>query len=203
MRRSTFPSVLYPAVAALAFQGSLAIAQTPTPAPSSPAPTPSAPTPPPERLQTQTPVTPAGMRSIRTTTEDFTHGATINAPPDKVWGAVADVYGALKIPIDTRVDAERRLGAQAHRFRDRFAGERLSKSVTCGTASDGRDAADSYEVFLDIFTTIVPAQTGTGVYTTVSGVAKPVFTSGDPVRCASLGRLEERIAQALRVRAGS
>ena len=158
-------------------------------------------------IQTQRPVetgaTGSGVPAtlLRGVTEDFVRKTTIEVPPDVVWGVLPAVYEEFKLPVNTMVTAERRIASQQGRFRERVAGERAARIVSCGTSSDGREAADSYELSLDIATTVgAAADGGTELRTVVSGFAKPVFTSGEPVRCASTGRLEERIAAAARTR---
>ncbi|MDF1501984.1 hypothetical protein [Roseisolibacter sp. H3M3-2] len=160
-----------------------------------------------EVVQTTRPVETGGTGSgvpaslLRGVTEDFVRKTTVEAPPEAVWGALTAVYEEFKLPINTRVDAERRLGTAAGRFRERVAGERAARIVSCGTAADGREAADSYELSLDIATTVAAATDGASeLRTVVSGFAKPIFTNGEPVRCASTGRLEERIAAAARAK---
>jgi len=142
-----------------------------------------------------------GANSARLNTEDAARTTAVDASAAKVWDAVKLAYADLKLPVSTLVDAERRIGFNGQRFRGKLAGERLGKLMECGQAQDGRDAADSYEVILDVETLVAPAGGGTTLLTAVAGTAKPVFTSGDPVRCVSTGRLEERIASAVRDRA--
>jgi len=159
-----------------------------------------------EVVQTQRPLDTgaSGLQgtALRSVTEDFVRATTVEAAPDAVFGVLPAVYEEFKLPVATLVSAERRIASQNARFRERVGGERAARSLSCGTASDGRDAADSYELTLDIATVAVaaPGGQGTEVKTVVSGLAKPVFTSGEPVRCASTGRLEERIAAAVRAK---
>lgn len=163
-------------------------------------------TPPPAEVQTQQAVvTPLSVSQgnsttiTRTVTEDFTSSVTIDAAPEQAWAALKSVYQQFKIPTNTLVDAERRIGTGNVRFRDKVANERASKGLNCGRSGDGREAADSYELTLDIQSVVGPAPNGRAtVYTTITGMAKPIFMSGDAVRCMSTGRIEERIATAVR-----
>lgn len=161
---------------------------------------------PPDVVQTQRPMetSPSGLTgtgaSVRSVTEDFVRTAALPATPEQVWAVLPAVYDELKLSANTMVAAERRIGSQGVRFRDRVGGERAARSLSCGTAADGREAADSYELTLDIVTMVVPAEDGSAVRTILSGLARPVFTSGEPVRCASTGRLEERIAATVRAK---
>ncbi|MGZ8414951.1 MAG: hypothetical protein ACXWZS_14150 [Gemmatirosa sp.] len=159
-----------------------------------------------EVVQTQRPIDTgaAGLQgtALRSVTDDFVRSATVGATPDDVWRVLPAVFDELKLPVATLVTAERRIASQNARFRERVGGERAARVVSCGTAADGREAADSYELTLDIATVATAAADGQGtvVRTVVSGLAKPVFTSGEPVRCASTGRLEERIVMAVRAK---
>lgn len=142
-----------------------------------------------------------GMQ-LRSVTEDFARATVVEVAPTEVFAVLPAVYDELKLPVSTLVSSERRIASQNARFRDRVGGERAARIVSCGTAADGREAADSYELTLDIATVAAarPDGQGTDVKTVVSGLAKPVFTSGEPVRCASTGRLEARIAAAVRAK---
>jgi hypothetical protein len=159
-----------------------------------------------EVVQTQRPMDTgaSGLQgtALRSVTEDFVRSTTVGAPADDVWRVLPAVYEELKLPVATLVTAERRIASQNARFRERVGGERAARTVSCGTAADGREAADSYELTLDVSTVATPRPDGQGteVKTVLSGLAKPVFTSGEAVRCASTGRLEERIAAAVRAK---
>lgn len=151
--------------------------------------------------QSSIPLTTGSSSSKRLNTSDEARATTIEQPVDRVWAAIKQAYADLKLPTTTLVDAEHRVGYAAQRLRGKLAGDRLGKLVDCGRSLDGRDAADSYEVTLDLETVVTPAPNASTpnastVYTAVSGSANPVFTSGDPVRCVSTGRLEDRIAAA-------
>ena len=143
-------------------------------------------------------VTGQAMTVARTSAEDYVRPSALAAPIDRAWPAVAAAYDDLKLPVTMRVDARRQIASQGKRFRGSLAGTRLGILFSCGTASSGGDAADSYELTIDAATTVVPGADASQatVQTIVSALAKPVMTSGDPVRCVSTGRLEEKIAQA-------
>jgi hypothetical protein len=138
----------------------------------------------------------------RLNTEDFTHTTAVDASPERTWAVLKEVYQVLKLPVNTMVDRDRRIGVEAKRFRTKIGGERSSRVVSCGRASDGQEAADSYEVMLDVMSTVIPNPDGVGatIVSALGGDAKPVYTSGDPVRCMSTGRLEERIGEMVRNR---
>jgi hypothetical protein len=142
--------------------------------------------------------------SMRLNVIDESRSAQVDAPADTVWAALKRAYADLKLPVTTLVDAERRIGVDNQRFRDRAAGERLVKLVTCTQGMDGRDVAETYEVVLSVVTVATPSDGGgTALTSAVTADARPVFTSGEPVRCVSTGRLEERITAAVRKHTGA
>lgn len=144
------------------------------------------------------------MLEVRTVTEDPTRTTDVGAPPDSVWAALTPVYTALKIPFDTYLSTERRLGTAGHRVRGRFAGIQLGRVVNCGTAASGGDNADLYEVLLDVTSTASPGTGGTtALRTSVSGTAQSSTTAGEPINCVTTGALERIIAEAVRARVES
>ena len=143
-------------------------------------------------------VTGAAVTVARTNTEDFVRAGTLAAPADRAWPAVAAAYDDQKLPVTLRVDAQRQIASQGKRFRSTLGGTRLGLLFNCGSAAAGGDAADSYELTIDVATTVRPSADAsqTSVQTVASALAKPVMTSGEPVRCVSTGRLEEKLVQA-------
>ena len=134
----------------------------------------------------------------RTSTEDFVRPSTLAAPVDRAWPAVAAAYDDLKLPVTHRADAQRQVASQGRRMRGSIGGTRMGLHFNCGAASSGGDAADSYELTLDVATTVAPGADASqvSVQTIATAMARPVMTSGEPVRCVSTGRLEEKITQA-------
>lgn len=159
-----------------------------------------------EVVRTQTPVNvytnASGTVRTQINSETAARTTSVPAPVERVWAALPEVYEALKLPLTMRQDAQRTLGAQSVRMRAEFAGQRVSRYVSCGRGLMGGDAADSYEVTLDVVSVAAAAPDGgTTLQSSVGGaVAKPVQTSGDPVQCVTTGRLEERIAQLVAAR---
>jgi hypothetical protein len=138
------------------------------------------------------------MTVARTNAEDYVRSSSLAAPADRAWPAVAAAYDDLKLPVTLRVDAQRQIASQGKRFRGSLGGTRLGLLFNCGASSAGGDAADSYELTIDVATTVRPGADAsqTSVQTIASALAKPVMTSGEPVRCVSTGRLEEKLVQA-------
>ena len=134
----------------------------------------------------------------RAVNEDYLRTTSVAAPADRVWLAVAGAYDDLKLPITTRVDASRQVASQGRRFRGSIGGTRLGILFNCGSSAAGGDLADSYELTVDVASTVAPAADAaqSTVQSVVSALARPVMTSGEPVRCASTGRLEQKIVEA-------
>ena len=133
----------------------------------------------------------------RAVNEDYLRTTSVAAPADRVWLAVAGAYDDLKLPITTRVDASRQVASQGRRFRGSIGGTRLGILFNCGSSAAGGDLADSYELTVDVASTVAPAADAaqSTVQSVVSALARPVMTSGEPVRCASTGRLEQKIVE--------
>lgn len=186
-----------PAPFRLAGPAALLLAASPPACKSTQTPGPATPTD--DVVSARTPVqvyTNAGVFRTRVSNESAARTTAVDAPVDRVWAVLPEAYAALKLTVTTRRDAERILGAQNVRLRSEFAGQRLSRYLSCGVGLVSGDAADTYEVILDVVSVAAAADGGgTTLQSSVSAVAKPVQTSGDPVQCATTGRLEERLAQ--------
>ena len=153
-------------------------------------------------------ITPGTMTSsivqTRTTSEDLVRTSAVPGAPDRVWVALGEVFDAFKLRVTSRTESSRQLGAQGHRVRGAIGGTRLSLMFTCGAAASGGDAADSYELTIDVVSQVTPGPTAdeSSLRTVATGVARPVSTSGEPVRCMSTGRLEDKIASEASKRVG-
>jgi hypothetical protein len=147
----------------------------------------------------------SGVMQTRANTEDYIRRATVSAPLERAWPAVVGAYEDLKIPVTLRVDASRQIGSQGRRFRGSIGGTRLGLLFDCGNAASGGDAADVYEVTVDLTTTLAPGTdaTSSSVQSVALAMAKPMMTSGEPVRCMSTGRLESKILDATTKRLGA
>lgn len=133
-------------------------------------------------------------------TGGFTMNATSSAsvtkvafPLDLVWRALPAVYDSLKIPPTTLDRKTHQFGNEGLRIRQRLAGVSLSKYIDCGQAQIG-PSADSYDIFLNVTTTLTAAGAGeTEVATMVEAAAKPLIGQ-DYTRCTSKGTLENLIS---------
>jgi hypothetical protein len=115
-------------------------------------------------------------------------------PLDAVWRALPSVYDSLKIPPTTLDPKTHHFGNEGMKIRQRLGGVQLSKYIDCGQAQIG-PSADSYDVFLNVTTTLRAANAGeTEVSTMVEAAARPQNFGQDYTRCTSRGTLENAIA---------
>jgi hypothetical protein len=149
----------------------------------------------------QTPIfvtTPEGRANLNLTHVDPAAANRVNAPPDAVWEALVQVYGALEVPVDVRSDAERGIGVRTWRTR-RIAGQRMSRWVDCGAGVAG-PYADSYSITLSLLSQVAAAESGSGstITTQLRASGRPTGgASGQTLTCLSKGTLEGYIVQAV------
>lgn len=140
--------------------------------------------------------TAAGRTEMTLTHVDPSRANRVNAPADRVWQALVDVYEDLGAPVDMRSDTERGIGVRAWRTR-RIAGERLSRWLDCGAGVAG-DYADSYSVTLFILSRVAAADSAATIATQVRASARPTGgASGQALTCHSRGALEWHIVEAV------
>ncbi|MSR36109.1 MAG: hypothetical protein EXR95_05615 [Gemmatimonadetes bacterium] len=128
---------------------------------------------------------------------------TLALDPGRAWAALPVVYDFLGLPVHTTNPGLKELGVVAHQPR-RIEGQRLSTFLDCGISPAGSSYADSYQVYFWMTSRVIPRASGSRVQTTVQANARPRDTSGEPLPCASRGRLERRVVELLQQRtAGS
>jgi hypothetical protein len=128
---------------------------------------------------------------------------TLAGAPDRVWPALQAAYGELGLPVGAADGAAHALASGRVAVNRRFNGEPASAFLDCGRTMSGEPAADAYRVVLTVRSVLAPARGGgaTELRTSVDASARnPEGTSASPVRCASTGRLEGRIADRVRLR---
>jgi len=115
---------------------------------------------------------------------------------EEAWAVLPGVYGLLGIELDTRVDAQRRLGASNHRFSRQILGRRPSDFFECGTDPGlNRLLADQSPIDAQVFTQVVPTSGGAELRTMVQGSARRTGGTPGVARCESSGLLEVVIAR--------
>jgi hypothetical protein len=127
---------------------------------------------------------------------------TVALDAGRAWTELPAVYGALGLPVNELVSAERRIGVVAHQPR-RIEGQALSRFLDCGRGPTGGEYADTYQVYLWVETRLVASPSDPSSVTVQSKLtanARPRAVSGNPVPCKSLGRLERRINELVRAR---
>jgi hypothetical protein len=113
---------------------------------------------------------------------------------DKAWAAVPTVFGELGIDPNIIDSKQHVFGNAGTNFRSKLGNQRLSHYFDCGSTT-GISNADQYDIHVRVITQIVPAQAGlSALRSQVEATGHSIATSGQVVRCASTGALEERIA---------
>jgi hypothetical protein len=113
---------------------------------------------------------------------------------DKAWAALPAVFGELGIEPNVVDSRQHVYGNAGTNYRRRLGTQRMSKYFDCGSTA-GIDNADEYDILIRVITQIIPADAGlSALRTQIEGTAHATATSGQVVRCASTGALEERIA---------
>jgi hypothetical protein len=145
----------------------------------------------------------AGSATLTTTSSYQALVDALPASADRVWALMPAVYQELGIDFTTVDQATRVIGNDELKLRQRIGREPLSRFVSCGS-ENGRENADSYEVTMRVRTQVVPADSASSrVVTAVSATARSrLFSSGD-VACSSTQRLESRIAEVTKEKAGA
>ncbi|MBW3552549.1 MAG: hypothetical protein KY466_03510 [Gemmatimonadetes bacterium] len=122
--------------------------------------------------------------------------ATLPLPVDDVWAAVPGAFQQLGLSGGGLLDRGRRAYGFSDRMPRRIDGQRASAFLDCGHGMAGPHA-DQSDVHLYVTTSVEPDGEATRVSTTVDATATPHGTSGGQVSCATTGRLERLLLQAL------
>ena len=141
-------------------------------------------------------VTPGGEKVLATGSTAVVEGvATVDAPVDKVWAALVPAYDSLAIPLTAIDPAAHVIGNGGFIVHRKLGNARLSQYINCGSAQGG-PSADSYEINLQVTTSLAPASsTSTVVTTRVNAAGKPASLSGEYMPCATTGGLETRLVR--------
>jgi hypothetical protein len=143
-----------------------------------------------------------GSNDLTLTSEANVGIATLAAPVDKVWEALAPVYQSLGIEVSTLDTPRRTIGNPSLKVRRRLGTVTLTKYIDCGS-TQGTQSAETYEIVLNIHTQLQSqSPNSTIVRTTFQSAGRPVSLSTEYRTCASTGALEAKIAELLRNRLG-
>lgn len=145
--------------------------------------------------QATTIVTGNASYSIAATNDAPASGTrALTVPADTAFYALVAAYQGLGMPPNTVVSSTRTVGVREANFTQRLGKRRLSEFLSCGTDATGLPLADQYRVTLTALSQVTPAAAGgSTVVTQVSGTARSLAQSTDPVRCSSTGRLEAAV----------
>ena len=140
-----------------------------------------------------------GGLNIRMAGSEGAATGTVAFSPDKVWGVLPAIYDSLGIPIGT-VDPTRHLiGNTGFKAYQRLGKTSLAKLIDCGK-TQGFPSADSYDVYLQVTTQVLPKDAGSTVSTLLEAAARPMVIKGEYIKCSSLGTLETAILAGVRDR---
>jgi len=118
-------------------------------------------------------------------------------PPVRVYAALLSVYAELKLPTDGS-DSTRFLVDSGLFYRQgSVGGKQISSYLSCGEGMTGANA-DSYRVYMTIWSTVAPTETPEQVTmktVLLAGAVNVSEGSRQPMPCETTGRLEVRIQQ--------
>jgi len=139
-----------------------------------------------------------GLNMVSTTE---VNSALINAPVEKAWVALQEVYTTLNIPVTDLNQQSRTIGNNAYRVRRRIGDVPTMRALDCGGDS-GMPNAETYQLLLTVKSRIIPNDAGGSVVqTTLEGTGKNATTAASSdVRCSSMGALEKRIADLVKAK---
>jgi hypothetical protein len=114
---------------------------------------------------------------------------------DKAFSLLPKAYESLGLTPTVNDPKARIVGVQNLVIHKPIGGERLSRLLDCGVDVTGPNA-DYYEVHLTVLSGVQASEGGSTLVTRVAAWAAPNGLSSS-VRCASTGRLEEKVATAM------
>ena len=114
---------------------------------------------------------------------------------DEVWGVLRQAYEVLGIEVSHMDPRVPELGNRRLEIRRTLGESRGSEYFDCGRTATGMPAADAFRIRANVTTQVFPADDGgTLLITSVGATGRALQgTSSGEVRCASTGRLEQRI----------
>lgn len=127
----------------------------------------------------------------------------LDFPLETIWRSLASAYDSLKIPITT-IDPKKHLfGNEGMKVRQKLGNVLLSKYIDCGQAQIG-PSADSYDVYMEITTTVHSLSAGqTEVSTLVTSAAKPLAFGQEYSSCQTKGTIENAISAIVAAKAAA
>lgn len=133
------------------------------------------------------------------TNESSVSSSFFQAPADRVWTALLEVWQELELTANIYEPDRMRIGNEAMPA-VRIAGERMAHWVDCGSGMTGPNA-NRFDVVVTLFTTVAPeSSSSTELRMDVDAQGKPRDYSGNWMHCSSQGTLEELIAEMVQAR---
>ena len=129
---------------------------------------------------------------------------TLDVPPGRVLAEIKSVYDALGIPSATVDAANGKITAPTF-YKTRTLGDvNLSMYFNCGDSLNG-NIANTYRIYISVVSAVRSnGRGGTELETAVSGSAADMGgSSSGRIPCGTTGRLEERIQDGVRRKAGA
>lgn len=147
-----------------------------------------------ERVEMTRVETPQGVIQIDWHRERTYDETKLLVGVDKAWAAIPTVFGELGIDPNVIDSKQHVYGNAGTNYRRRIGTQRLSRYFDCGTTA-GIANADEYDILVRVITQIIPAEADlSALRTQIEATGHATAVSGQVVRCASTGALEERIA---------
>jgi hypothetical protein len=150
----------------------------------------------PERVETAQSINGTNVR-IERTDDARSRTENVDAPAERVWPLVAQVYAELRLP-DAAVDSAGRVVAVSGERLRRIGGRSISSYFECG-ARYGNSASE-YDVYVSVSTRVLADGGITRVRTTVSAHARGAGANATTLVCNGNGALEALIAERIRGR---
>ena len=119
---------------------------------------------------------------------------------DAVFRILASAYDSLGIPVTSMDPVRKIIGNPGYKIRQRLGKVVLSRYLECGTTQIGPNA-DSYDVVLNVTTTVAPdGAAGSTMTTIVDAQSRPATFNQAYNRCSTKGLLESRLTDIVKAR---
>ena len=141
-----------------------------------------------------------GLGSLTVSNQVDLDVARIPYPADAVFRILASAYDSLGIPITTIDPVRKIIGNPGYKIRQRLGKVVLSKYLECGTTQIGPNA-DSYDVVLNVTTTVAAdGATASTMTTVVDAQSRPAAFNQAYNRCSSKGLIETRLTDIVKAK---
>lgn len=140
---------------------------------------------------------------LRATADGFID-ATLTAPAATLFDVLTNAYEDVGLKSKELDPPRMQTSTGTYRAQYRIGKGRMSTFLDCGLDPMGLKQADSFAISMRVTTQVVPESADRAtVRTLVQATGRPASNSGIENHCASTGKLEERIAEAVAKRAAA